>query len=74
MGLDHDTDFMILVGIDSEMDLFAVGSERQHWNPEALEPQDIEMERAIAHYRPMAEVACRKIIERLDNRIATKPD
>ncbi len=63
-SLDHDPDFLPLVGIDSETDHLPLGEVRQHWAADALAEKDIEIRAAEAFYRAAAFAACERLLAR----------
>jgi hypothetical protein len=62
--VEFDPDFLPLIGIDSETDVFPIGAVRQHWAPEALAEYDRERLIMEAHYRDLAFDACRQLLQR----------
>jgi len=64
LGVRMVPDFMIFIGVDSEMDRFAIGEERQYWNPEALQKLDVELEKELQYYRPYVDEACHRVLQR----------
>ena len=58
-------DYAIFIGVDSEADRFALGSEREHWDRQALAKLDVELGRFVEHYRPFVHEACRRLIFQL---------
>ena len=67
-SLDHDPDFLLFVGIDSETDHLPVGDVRQHWAPVALASKDEEIRSAEAFYRDDAIAACKALLIRFSGR------
>lgn len=59
---DRDPDFVAFIGIDSETDVFPLGTVRQYWNPDALAKYDLERERAEQQYRPRALECARRLL------------
>lgn len=62
--LDHDSDFLPFIGIDSETDHFPIGEVRQHWAAEALAGKDAELRAAEQRYCELALSGCRHLVER----------
>lgn len=63
-SLDHDSDFLPFVGIDSETDHLPVGDIRQHWAADALARKDIDIENVEALYRDSAIAGCERLLAR----------
>lgn len=59
-----DADFLPIVGIVSETDELPIGDDRENWNPDALAELDDEIQEAQALYKPLADSACAKLIDR----------
>lgn len=59
-----DADFLPIVGIVSETDELPIGDVRQNWNPDALAELDDEIQETQALYKPTADAACTKLIDR----------
>ena len=68
--VEFDPDFLPLIGIDSETDVFPIGTVRQHWAPEALAKYDREKLIMEAHYRDLAFDACRQLLQRFPSTTA----
>jgi hypothetical protein len=65
LGLRHDPEFVVFVGIDSEADDYPFGLERRHWNKDVLAKLEEKMVAFEQHFRPYAEDACREVLRRL---------
>jgi hypothetical protein len=61
---DADPERIDFVRISSETDHLPLGSERRHWNAEALRRKDVEISQAEAWARTFGLESCRHLIER----------
>ena len=61
-----DKDFLVFTGIASETDAFPMGEVRGQWSAEALARSDAKREAVEAHWRHLAEVAAKNLIERYE--------
>ena len=61
---DHDEDFIMFDGVDTETDHLPVDIERSNWSAGALKRKDAEIAKAEAFYKNDVIAACRKLIER----------
>jgi hypothetical protein len=67
VGAEHDPDFLLFVGLDSETDHLPVGESREHWSAEALQAKDAEIARCESFYRTRALEACRRLIQKYES-------
>ena len=63
-GMEGDADFMVFVAIASETDGLPVGAVREHWDPQALDELQPEIEAAEAWAKGHAELICVKFVTR----------
>ena len=63
-GMAGDADFMVFVAIASETDGLPVGAVRDHWDPQALDELQPEIEAAEAWAKGHAELICAKLVTR----------
>jgi hypothetical protein len=63
---DGDEDFMIFVAIDSDTDDLPLGPVRAHWDKQALERLQPEIEAAETWAKAHAESVCTKLIGRFN--------
>jgi hypothetical protein len=56
-----DADLLVLVAVESELDVFPDGSARQHWSSEALAAKDKEQQEYILAARPEILRVCRAL-------------
>jgi len=61
---ENDKDFMIFVGVASEIDHLPLGKFRENWSREALERLEPEIEAAIEWAKRISKKQCEIIIER----------
>jgi hypothetical protein len=61
---DRNPDLTFFVGLDSETDHLPVGSERKHWNHEAILAKDRELAKYEDFYRDSAQKTLQRIIAR----------
>ena len=66
LASEHDVDFMLFVGVDSQTDHLPVDEERQNWSSEALVRKDLEIAEAEKDFRDDVLSACHRIIARFD--------
>ncbi len=64
---EHDEDFMLFVGVDSQTDHLPVDDERRNWSSEALARKDIEIAESENFFRNDVVAACHKVIARFAN-------
>jgi hypothetical protein len=62
--MESDVDFMVFVAIASETDGLPVGAVREHWNPQALDELQPEIDAAEAWAKGHAELICMKLVTR----------
>jgi hypothetical protein len=61
---EHDEDFILFVGIDSETDHLPVGKTEAHWNPAVLKGKKMEIEKFEGAIRGRAFQACRNLVSK----------
>lgn len=64
VGAEHDSDFIFLVGVDSETDHFPVGEVRSRWSTDALREKDGELQAYEASVRERTFQVCRSLIQK----------
>jgi len=60
----NDADFMVFVAVASETDDFPLGSVREHWDKQALDKLQPEIDAAEAWAKGHAEQICAKLVSR----------
>jgi hypothetical protein len=66
LGIDeNDDDLLTFVGIDSETDHLPLGSERQHWDQNALLSKDKEIQEMENWALSFGVEACKRLISKL---------
>lgn len=61
---EKDSDFMFLIGVDSETDHFPIGNAAKHWNSSGLKEKTIEIERFERAVKDEVLQACRNLIQK----------
>ena len=61
---EHNEDFLIFLGIDSQTDHLPVDKERMNWNLEALDRKDVEISEWEKFYSDDALSQCTKLVEK----------
>jgi len=56
-------DILTFVGIDSQTDHLPIGTQRTHWNAEALKNKDIEIAECEAFFREQAYTDCFSLLQ-----------
>src|SRR5579859_7742704 len=64
LKIDMDEEFLTIKAVDSESDVFPMGSVRKHWNPEKLKELDKERIEFEKFYENGVFEACRKLVEK----------
>lgn len=67
---DSDADFIVFVGISSEIDNLPIGEVRKYWSAEALERVAPDLQAAIAWAMPMATPACKSVVRRFGDGVS----
>jgi hypothetical protein len=65
-GLGNDADLEVFVAIDSETGTLPVGDVRKHWAKQALEREDVAINKAEDVYRAGALEAAQRLVDKFE--------